>query len=86
MLYVCHRSVLPAPPFNTLHQRRGPNTDPQCTSLGAPILSQSPQGAELLARYGSDARTTGVVPLELGNCGHRKYPRSKAETQYSLAT
>jgi hypothetical protein len=41
MLYVCHRSVLPAPPFNTLRQRRGPNTDPQCTSLGALILSQS---------------------------------------------
>jgi hypothetical protein len=41
MLYVCHRSVLPASPFTTLRQRRGPNTDPQCTSLGALILSQS---------------------------------------------
>jgi len=29
----------------------------------------------LLARYNSDARTTDVVPLELGNCWHRKYLR-----------
>jgi hypothetical protein len=29
----------------------------------------------LLALYGSDARMTGVMPLELGNCRHRKYLR-----------
>ena len=31
----------------------------------------------MLARDGSDARTTGVVPLELGNCRHGKFsPRA----------
>jgi len=33
----------------------------------------------LLARYNSDARTTDVVPLELGNCWHRKYLRGVKE-------
>jgi len=56
------RSVpsLPAP-FTTLR-----------ASLDADTISIA-QGAELLARNGSDARTTGVVPLELGNCRHGKY-------------
>jgi hypothetical protein len=79
MLYVYHRSVLPAPLARPEHR---PSV---YLSRRANTISIA-QGAELLARYGSDARTTGVVPLELGNCRHRKYPRSKAETQYSLAT
>jgi hypothetical protein len=38
------------------------------------------QGAELLARYDSDARTTGVVPLELGQiAGTEKYLRGVKE-------
>jgi hypothetical protein len=45
-----------------------------CAFSDAPIISIA-QGAELLARYGCDVRTAGVVPLELGNCLHRKYLR-----------
>ena len=43
-----------------------------CLSGRADTISIA-QGAELLTRNGSDACTTGVVPLELGNCRHGKY-------------
>src|SRR5262249_45051887 len=54
-------------------------------SLCANNAISSPQGAELLARYSSDARTTVSVPLELGNCRHRKYLRGGKECPEKLS-
>jgi hypothetical protein len=56
-----------------------------CAFLDAPIISIA-QGAELLARYGSDVRTAGVVPLELWKLPAPKIPpRSKVRTQFQNA-
>src|SRR5262245_21224341 len=48
---------------------RPPLHYPACLSRRAVIILVA-HVAELLARDGSDARTTGVVPLKLGYCRH----------------
>ncbi|HVD73585.1 MAG TPA: transposase [Xanthobacteraceae bacterium] len=60
------RSAHP-PPFTTLRQRGGPNTDPECASLGAPILSNratriASSLAELVARL--HPLTVSAIGLE----------------------